>query len=87
VKWALSQDEAVKFIKFINGFRELVEAVIYYEELGDCIYGKFIYKDCVLEDNFIPAEHKIWDKNYDDDDYYDELFKALETGSITQIIN
>jgi len=51
VKWALSQEEAVKFIDFINGFRELVEAVIYYEETGECIYGKFIYKDCVLVEN------------------------------------
>jgi hypothetical protein len=87
VKWALSQEEAVKFIAFINGFCELVEAIIYYEETSDCIYGKFIYQDCVLEDNFIPANHKIWDKNREDDDYDHELEKALELGGITQIIN
>ena len=87
VKWALSQDEAVKLIAFVNECRELKEAIIYYEECGNLIYGKFIYKDFVLKDNFIAANHKIWDKDYDDDDYHDELAKALETGGVTQIIN
>jgi len=87
VKWALSQEEAVKFIAFINECRELVEAVIYYEETSDCIYGKFVYKDCVLIDEFIPANHEIWDKNSEDGDYDHELEKALETGGITQVIN
>lgn len=90
VKWALSQDEAVKFIDFINECRELKEAVISYEETGELIYGKFIYKDFILRDNFIPANHKIWDKarvEDDDDDYRAELAKALETGGVTQTIN
>ena len=87
VKWALSQDEAVKFIAYVNECRELKDAIIYYEECGNLIYGKFIYKDFVLKDHFIPANHKIWDKDYDDDDYHDELAKTLETGGVTQIIN
>ncbi len=87
VKWALSQEEAVKFITFVNGFRELVEAVIYYEETSNWIYGKFVYKDFVLEDDFIPADHKLWDIDYDDDNYHDKLANILETNGITQIIN
>ena len=86
VKWALSQDEAVKFIGYVNKCRELKEAVIYYEECGNLIYGKFIYKDFVLKDHFIPANHKIWDKDYDDDDFHDELAKTLGTGGVTQIL-
>ena len=89
VKNILTPSEAVDFIKYIDQLIKLKSAEILYEEAECNLFGKYLYKEGLLEQLYVSYNHAVWQH---EDIYvfmellYEELEKTLEKDGKKQVI-
>ena len=83
VKWALSHSAIQEFVERCRDL-SLQSLECEYEEAGNMIYGKYEYHNGELWDTYLDESHPAWEESdWDDDDYFDNLERALENDGIT----
>ena len=83
VKWALEHESIRTFTETYLKKMKVISFECNYEELGNLIYGKYTFDNGALSDYFLDESHPEWKKlNTDEDNYFDELEKALDNEGV-----
>ena len=85
VKWSLTHDDMIRFVKWLGRFVPVKElaATVNYEEPGCQIFGKYELRNGILEDYYLDQEDlPEYDWENDDDDaycaYFDKIYAKIE---------